>query len=107
MVSFGIFHMLFSRNLLYVLKKARIKAKFSRLYLDKIPPKGSLIVECGKMLEENGYKVRCFNTVNFQKSMHYNPFKYIRSEKDIMKLVTTLIANTNDSTKTGGDPFWE
>ena len=70
-------------------------------------PKGSLIVECGKMLEENGYKVRCFNTVNFQKSMHYNPFKYIRSEKDIMKLVTTLIANTNDSTKTGGDPFWE
>ena len=72
MVSFGIFHMLFSRNLLYILKKARIKAKFSRLYLDKIPPKGRLIVECGKLLADNGYKVRVVNTVNFQKSMHYN-----------------------------------
>ena len=55
------------------------------IYLDKIPPKGSLVVECGKILEENGYNVRCFNTVNFQKSMHYNPFKYIRSEKDIIQ----------------------
>ena len=69
--------------------------------------KGSLIVECGKMLANNGYKVRVFNTVNFGKSMHFNPFHYIHSEKDIMKLVTTLIANTNDSAKTGGDPFWE
>ena len=59
------------------------------------------------MLADNGYKVRVFNTVNFGKSMHFNPFHYIHSEKDIMKLVTTLIANTNDSTKTGGDPFWE
>ena len=70
-------------------------------------PKGSLVVECGKMLADNGYKVRVFNTVNFGKSMHFNPFHYIHSEKDIMKLVTTLIANTNDSAKTGGDPFWE
>ena len=62
-----------------------ITAIFPVFCLDKIPPKGSLIVECGKMLEENGYKVRCFNTVNFQKSMHYNPFKYIRSEKDIIQ----------------------
>ena len=70
---------IFLRNITSYERKERI---IFIIYLDKIPPKGSLIVECGKMLEENGYKVRCFNTVNFQKSMHYNPFKYIRSEKN-------------------------
>ena len=57
-------------------------------------PKGSIVVECGKLLHREGYKIKILNTINFKKSMHYNPFAYIRSEKDILKLVTTLIANT-------------
>lgn len=68
-------------------------------------PKGTLIVETGKMLVAAGYNVRAFNTINFQKSMHYNPFAYIRSEKDILKLVTVLISNTKGEGK-GGDDFW-
>ncbi len=68
-------------------------------------PKGSLIVECGKMLVAAGYDVRVFNTINFRKSMHYNPFAYIHSEKDILKLVTVLITNTKGEGK-GGDDFW-
>ena len=80
--------------------------KVHHIYLDKIPPKGSLIVECGKLLADNGYKIRVFNTVNFKKSMHYNPFAYIHDEKDILKLVTTLMANTKGEGN-GGDPFWE
>ena len=68
-------------------------------------PKGTLITECGKMLAAAGYDVRVFNVISFQKSMHYNPFAYIRSEKDILKLVTALIANTKGEGK-GGDDFW-
>ena len=69
-------------------------------------PKGSVVVECGRMLQRYGYKIKVFNTINFKKSMRYNPFSYIHSEKDILKLVTTLIANTKGDQK-GGDPFWE
>lgn len=68
-------------------------------------PKGSILVECGKLLQTNGYRIKVFNTINFKKSMHYNPFSYIHSEKDILKLVTTLIANTKGEGK-GGDDFW-
>ena len=68
-------------------------------------PKGTLIVETGKMLVAAGYDVRAFNTINFKKSMHYNPFAYIHSEKDILKLVTVLISNTKGEGK-GGDDFW-
>ena len=70
-------------------------------------PKGSLIEETGKMLQRNGYRIKVLNTINFKKSMHYNPFSYIRSEKDILKLVTTLIANTTSEDKKGGDEFWQ
>lgn len=69
-------------------------------------PKGSIVVECGNALLKKGYRIKIFNTINFQKSMHYNPFAYIHSEKDILKLVTTLIANTKGEAK-GGDEFWE
>ena len=69
-------------------------------------PKGSIVVECGNALLKKGYRIKIFNTINFQKSMHYNPFVYIHSEKDILKLVTTLIANTKGEAK-GGDEFWE
>lgn len=68
-------------------------------------PKGSIVIECGKLLLREGYKVKILNTINFRKSMHYNPFAYIRSEKDILKLVTTLIANTKGEGK-AGDDFW-
>lgn len=68
-------------------------------------PKGSILVECGKLLQKDHYRIKVFNTINFSKSMHYNPFAYIRSEKDILKLVTTLIANTKGEGK-GGDDFW-
>ncbi len=68
-------------------------------------PKGSILIETGNLLLRKGYKIKIFNTINFKKSMHYNPFAYIRSEKDILKLVTTLIANTKGEGK-GGDDFW-
>ena len=68
-------------------------------------PKGSILVECGKLLQKDHYRIKVFNTINFNKSMHYNPFAYIHSEKDILKLVTTLIANTKGENK-GGDDFW-
>jgi type IV secretion system protein VirD4 len=68
-------------------------------------PKGSIVVECGKLLQREGYKIKILNTINFKKSMHYNPFAYIKSEKDILKLVTTLIANTKGEGK-AGDDFW-
>ena len=74
--------------------------------LDRHSPKGSILVECGKLLERNHYRIKVFNTINFKKSMHYNPFAYIHSEKDILKLVTTLIANTKGDGKTGDD-FWQ
>ena len=69
-------------------------------------PKGSIAVECGKLMLRNGYKVKIFNSINFKKSHHYNPFAYIHSEKDILKLVTTLIANTKGEGKSGDD-FWQ
>ena len=68
-------------------------------------PKGSIVIECGNALEKNNYNIKIFNTINFRKSMHYNPFAYIHSEKDILKLVTTLIANTKGDGK-AGDEFW-
>ena len=69
-------------------------------------PKGSIVVECGNALLKNGYKLKLLNTINFKKSMHYNPFAYVHSEKDILKLVTTLMTNTKGE-GSGGDPFWE
>ena len=69
-------------------------------------PKGSIVVECWNALLKNGYKVKILNTINFKKSMHYNPFAYVHSEKDILKLVTTLMTNTKGE-GSGGDPFWE
>lgn len=69
-------------------------------------PKGSLVVETGKLLRRKGYRIKILNTINFKKSMHYNPFAYIHSEKDVLKLVTTLIANTKGEGKSGGDDFW-
>ena len=69
-------------------------------------PKGTLLLECGKMLKRHGYQIKVLNTIDFSKSMKYNPFAYIRSEKDILKLVNTLIANTKGDGK-AGDPFWE
>lgn len=68
-------------------------------------PKGSIVVECGKLLEKNNYRIKIFNTINFSKSMHYNPFAYIHTEKDILKLVNTLICNTKGDGKSGDD-FW-
>lgn len=69
-------------------------------------PKGTIIIECGKMLVNNGYKVKVLNTINFKKSMHYNPFHYIRSEKDILKLVNTIIANTKGEGEKSSEDFW-
>ena len=69
-------------------------------------PKGSIVVECGNALLKNGYKLKILNTINFKKSMHYNPFAYVHSEKDILKLVITLMTNTKGE-GSGGDPFWE
>ena len=69
-------------------------------------PKGSIVVECGNALLKNGYKLKILNTINFSKSMHYNPFAYVHSEKDVLKLVTTLMTNTKGE-GSGGDPFWE
>ncbi len=68
-------------------------------------PKGDIVIDTGNLLRRNGYRIKIFNTINFKKSMHYNPFAYIHSEKDILKLVTTLIANTKGEGQ-GGDPFW-
>ena len=69
-------------------------------------PKGTIVLECGQAMLKNGYKVKILNTINFKKSMHYNPFSYVHSEKDILKLVTTLMTNTKGE-GSGGDPFWE
>ena len=68
-------------------------------------PKGDIVVSCGHALQKNGYQIKILNSLNFKKSMHYNPFAYIHSEKDILKLVTTLIANTKGEGK-AGDDFW-
>ena len=69
-------------------------------------PKGTIVLECGKMLEDNGYEIRILNTINFKKSMKYNPFSYIHSEKDILKLVQTIIANTKGEGEKAGEDFW-
>ena len=69
-------------------------------------PKGTIVLECGKMLEDNGYEIKILNTINFKKSMKYNPFAYIRSEKDILKLVQTIIANTKGEGEKSGEDFW-
>lgn len=69
-------------------------------------PKGDIVVDVGNVLLQNGYQIRVLNTINFKNSMHYNPFAYIHSEKDILKLVDCLIINTTDKSKTGGDEFW-
>ena len=69
-------------------------------------PKGTVLIECGKMLQRAGYKIKVLNTINFKKSMHYNPFVYIRSEKDILKLVNTLIANTKGEGEKSAEDFW-
>ena len=84
----------------------KIVCDFSVFYLDKTDPKGTIIIECGKMLVDNGYKVKVLNTINFKKSMHYNPFHYIRSEKDILKLVNTIIANTKGEGEKSSEDFW-
>ena len=69
-------------------------------------PKGTVLVECGKMLKKGGYKIKVLNTINFAKSMHYNPFAYLRSEKDILKLVNTIIVNTKGEGQQSGEDFW-
>ena len=69
-------------------------------------PKGTIVIECGKMLEDNGYEIKILNTINFKKSMKYNPFAYIKSEKDILKLVQTIIANTKSEGEKAGEDFW-
>ena len=69
-------------------------------------PKGTVLVECGKLLQRGGYRIKVLNTINFKKSMRYNPFAYIRSEKDILKLVNTLIANTKGDGEKAGEDFW-
>ena len=68
-------------------------------------PKGDIVIDTGKLLQRKGYRIKILNSINFKKSMHYNPFAYLHSEKDILKLVTTLIANTKGEGK-GGDDFW-
>ena len=87
----------------FVLKPNLLQMHSSYVVTD---PKGSIVNECGNALMQNKYRLKIFNTINFHKSMHYNPFAYIHSEKDILKLVTTLIANTKGEGK-GGDEFWE
>ena len=74
--------------------------------LDEMLPKGTVLVECGKLLQHGGYRIKVMNTINFKKSMHYNPFVYIRSEKDILKLVNTIIANTKGDGEKSGEDFW-
>ena len=69
-------------------------------------PKGTILVECGHLLRKHKYKIKVLNTINFKKSMHYNPFVYIRSEKDILKLVNTIIANTKGEGDKSGEDFW-
>ena len=72
----------------------KIISNTSVFYLDKTVPKGTVLIECGKLLQRGGYRIKVLNTINFKKSMRYNPFAYLRSEKDILKLVNTIIANT-------------
>jgi len=84
----------------------KIICDFSVFYLDETLPKGTVLVECGKMLSKNNYRIKVLNTINFAKSMHYNPFAYIRSEKDILKLVNTIIVNTKGEGQQASEDFW-
>ena len=84
----------------------KIVCDFSVFYLDRTLPKGTVLVECGKLLQRGGYRIKVLNTINFKKSMRYNPFAYLRSEKDILKLVNTLIANTKGDGEKAGEDFW-
>ena len=88
-----------------MISKVKIVCDISFFYLDKSDPKGDIVVSCGHLLRKKGYQIKIFNTINFEKSMHYNPMAYIHSEKDILKLVTALIANTKGDGK-AGDEFW-
>ena len=83
----------------------KIISNTSVFYLDKTVPKGSILIECGKLLQKENYRIKVLHTINFQKSMHYNPFAYLHSEQDILKLVTALIANTKGEGR-AGDDFW-
>lgn len=69
-------------------------------------PKGTVLIECGKLLQRAGYRIKVLNTINFRKSMHYNPFVYIRSEKDVLKVVNTLIVNTKGEGEKSAEDFW-
>ncbi len=84
----------------------KIICDFSVFYLDETLPKGTVLIECGKLLQRGGYKIKVLNTINFKKSMRYNPFAYLRSEKDILKLVNTIIANTKGDGEKSGEDFW-
>ena len=84
----------------------KIICDFSVFYLDETLPKGTVLIECGKLLQRGGYKIKVLNTINFKKSMKYNPFAYLRSEKDILKLVNTIIANTKGDGEKSGEDFW-
>ena len=84
----------------------KIVCDFSVFYLDRTLPKGTILIEVGKMMVNGGYKIKVLNTINFKKSMHYNPFQYIRNERDILKLVNTIIANTKGEGEKSGEDFW-
>ena len=85
------------------IKCLQIKCTFC---LDETLPKGTVLIECGKLLQRGGYRIKVLNTINFKKSMKYNPFAYLRSEKDILKLVNTIIANTKGDGEKSGEDFW-
>ena len=70
-------------------------------------PKGTSLPECGYLFRDNGYRIKVFNTIEFNKSMHYNPLKYVKTDADILSFVNCLISNTNGDKQSGGDPFWE
>ena len=86
-----------------------VKPNLIQMYCSYVvtDPKGTILIECGFMLERNGYRIKVFNTVNFARSMHYNPFAYIKSEKDILKLVNVIMTNTKGDGEKSGDDFWQ
>ena len=93
-------------NLLGFKSQTGVIRRIHQNRIDKTLPKGTIVLECGNAMLKNGYKLKILNTINFSKSMHYNPFSYVHSEKDILKLVTTLMTNTKGE-GSGEDPFWE
>ncbi len=84
-----------------------VESRLSQILEEGPHPKGSVVLECGEMLKKHGYRLKVLNTINFKKSLHYNPFHYIHSEKDVLKFVTALIANTTPKGSHSNDPFWE